>query len=185
MAEQLLTHNQHSENRQTTRKVCITETLRLVSLHPGLVPSQTFIPFSPLWSHLVAQCTLGYVLENSTTAVVITHLCRDYSLYFNVHFVKFIYHTQISNIQLTAICFVIGALQTKFCTEVVRTFIIYVNTNVYIPQHNKYILNVMSTWHPTFVHSWLRQYHRRPLQICNCNMITLLNTALQNACTRT
>jgi hypothetical protein len=78
-------------------------------------------------------------------------------------------------------CFVIGALNRKFCTEVVRTFIIYVNTKVYIPQHNKYILNVIATGHPASVHSWIRQYHRLSLQICNCNMITLLNTALQNA----
>jgi hypothetical protein len=115
VAEQLLTHKQHSENIQTTRKVCITETLRLVSLHPGLVPSQTVISFSPLWSHLVAQCTPVHVLQNGTTVVIITHLCRTYSLYFDVHFVKFIYHTQISNIHLTI----------KFCNWCLKNKILY------------------------------------------------------------
>jgi len=102
VAQQLLTHDQHSENIQITRKVCITETLRLVSLHHGLVPSQIVISFSPLWSHLVAQCTLVHVLQNGTTVVVITHLCWTYSLNFDVHFVKFTHHTQTSNIQITA-----------------------------------------------------------------------------------
>jgi len=98
VAEQLLTHSQHSENIQTTRKVCTTETLRLVSLHP-------VISFSPLWSHL----------QNSTTVVVITHLCRTYYLYFDVHFVKYIYHTQTSNIQFTAL----------FCNWCLKNNILY------------------------------------------------------------
>ena len=115
MAEQLLTHNQHSENIQTTRKVCITETLRLVSLHPGLVPSQIVISFSSLWSHLVAQCTLMHVLQDGTTVVVIAHLCRTYSSYFDVHFVKFIYHRKISNFQLTV----------KFCNWCLKNKILY------------------------------------------------------------
>jgi hypothetical protein len=121
VAEQLLTHNQHYENIQTTRKVCTTENLRLVSLHPGLVPSQTVISFNPLWSHFVAQCTLAHVLQNSTTVVVVTHLCRTYSLYFDDHFVKFICHTQTSNIQLT-IMFCSWCLKNKIlyksCTDI-------------------------------------------------------------------
>jgi hypothetical protein len=153
VAEQLFTHNQHSENIQITRKGSITETLRLVSLHTGLVPSQTVISFSPLWSCLVAQCTFLHILHKRTTVVVITHLCRTYTSYFHVHLVNFIYHTQSSNIQLTAM-FCNWCLKTKFCTKVVWTFIIYVNTKVHIPQHNKYILNVTETWHPTFVHTW-------------------------------
>jgi hypothetical protein len=147
-------------------------------------------PFSDchiIQSTVVTPCCTVHTCELCYRMVqlLLSHIHAELILYISMFILlnlSIIYIPQIFSSQQ---CFATGALKTKFCTKVAWTFIIYVNTKVYIPQHNKYILNVTATWHPTFVNSWLRRYHRHSLQICNCNMFTSLNTALQNACTRT